>query len=194
MKSKPASRRNVLSMLALAAPAVVAGAVPALAGINLAAGREAVVRAHPTVKADIDPIFAAIEKHRAAYAAFCAAVEAEGVLDEELPYERKRSNYCAGEATIVETDDPRWIEAQHATNATLDAAEGAALDLLEVRATTVAGAAALLAYAAEHVRQGYGWPQDLVDDDHKNRRDWEVYLHEAVADSLKEIDRLQPAA
>lgn len=113
------SRRDVLSILAVAAPAVVAGAVPALAGINPAAG----------VQADIDPIFAAIEKHRTAYAAFYAAVTAEGALDAELPGASKQSNCCSGDLTIVETDDPRWIAAQRATSVTGDAVDDAAVDI-----------------------------------------------------------------
>lgn len=68
--------------------------------------------------------------------------------------------------------------------------------MLHVLPTTLAGAAALLAYAAEHARRGCGWPEDLVDgaetDQSERRHDWEVYLHEAVADALVEIDRLQP--
>src|SRR5437762_823191 len=59
-----------------------------------------------------DPILAAIEKHRAAYAAHGDAVRRNFALEEELPKDRRQSDITVWETKIVETDDPRWIASQ----------------------------------------------------------------------------------
>src|SRR5882757_9087272 len=60
-----------------------------------------------------DPIFEAIEVHKAARVAFENAVSRGSALDEELPSEKTRSYITVWEQTILETDDPRWIDSVH---------------------------------------------------------------------------------
>jgi hypothetical protein len=57
-----------------------------------------------------DPIFEAIEVHKAARLAFENAVSRGSALDEELPGEKTRSWITVWEQSIVEADDPRWID------------------------------------------------------------------------------------
>ena len=88
--SSNTTRRGFLSTAAaLAASAAVANAANALRA---------------------DPIFEAIEVHQAARLAFENAVSRGSALDEELPSEKTRSWITVWEQTIVETDDPRWID------------------------------------------------------------------------------------
>src|SRR5207249_680611 len=79
------------------------------------------------------PILEAIEGHRAAYAAFDAAVRLNGKLDEELSSDRTRSKINQWETTIVKTDDPRWIESQIEWERTSEAETDAAIRLVDVR-------------------------------------------------------------
>lgn len=98
-----------------------------------------------------DPIFVAIERHKAAMEAFGAAVDARGQLDEKLPADKKRSRTESGETTIVDTDDPRWIEAHRQVDSTQEEMDDRAIDLFEIEPTSLQGALALLRYAAEHM-------------------------------------------
>src|SRR6202022_3250168 len=54
-----------------------------------------------------DPIYAAIEAHKAARAAVVPIIDAHQALEGELPKERRRSDVNVWEEKIVETDDPR---------------------------------------------------------------------------------------
>jgi hypothetical protein len=76
-----------------------------------------------------DPIFEAIEVHKAARLAFENAVSRGSALDEELPGEKTRSWITVWEQTIVETDDPRWIDSVREVDRTSDAATDAAYAL-----------------------------------------------------------------
>ena len=78
-----------------------------------------------------DPIIAAIEAHRRAYAETCAAYERRNAVEDEQ---------AAGEAE----SDPQWIAADDAAGEALAAQDDLALKLLETQPTTIAGAAALL--------------------------------------------------
>jgi hypothetical protein len=139
------SRRTLLTTAA-ALPAL---AVPALAS------------------AAPDPIFAAIEVHRQAYAEFEARVRCEFALEDELPMNNRESRIDAYHEKIVETDDPRWVPALRATEEGSDLAELAAIKLLNVDPTTIAGVAALLEYFAEVevVDDGGFWPESVADGD-----------------------------
>ena len=93
-----------------------------------------------------DPIFATIEAHKAAGARFEAACGVECRLEEELPEEARRSSITIWEQNIVETDDPRWIEALKVNHETGNAVDELAWAFVECPPTTAAGVAALLAY------------------------------------------------
>ena len=102
-----------------------------------------------------DPIYAAIDSHRAAHL--------------------RESELCAiaGDMTKMDSGKPA---ADAATSAASDAADDAAVALTNIRPTTLAGIVALLAYIddfncgrvgdSEH----YQWPDELLDDDVKTRR------------------------
>jgi hypothetical protein len=112
----------------------------------------------PALATEADPIFAAIQRHRDAIKAFRDASDRGDCLD--IPVEKRRTHAIAyADYEIVETDDPRWIAAERECIVALVASEEAQDALLEVAPTTVAGAAALLSYAAQRVLDGCEWPE-----------------------------------
>jgi hypothetical protein len=83
-----------------------------------------------------------------------------------------------------------------ARDRTSNAAEDAALAILDTHPTTVAGVVALLTYAADYTKRGAEWPSDLFDEDeieHNPRfpkepgHDWSFYLHRMLAEALPNI-------
>lgn len=85
---------------------------------------------------------------------------------------------------IVETDDPRWILAEREIIRRNDAADAAAIVLIEVRATTLAGTLALLRYAVEAENRDIGaWPDGLVDDEECGHS-WRHFLLRNLMESL----------
>ena len=122
------SRRDLLAGAVTLVPAAGLAAMPALAA------------------QEPDPIFAAIEAHKAAAARFEAAIDREIQLERELPQDAQRSRQWDDNLTLVATDDPRWIEAVKAYSETCNAVDELAWAFVENPPTTAAGAAALLAY------------------------------------------------
>src|SRR4051794_29097833 len=84
-----------------------------------------------------DPIFEAIELHKAARLAFENAVSRGSALEEELPSEKTHSWITVWEQTIVETDDPRWIDSVREVHRTCEAETDAACALASVAPTTM---------------------------------------------------------
>jgi hypothetical protein len=68
-----------------------------------------------------------------------------------------------------------------------DAADDAAMELLSEQTMTYAGAAALLADAAEFVESGNVWPAAPDDDEKSVGRDFSFYLRRNLAEDLAEI-------
>jgi hypothetical protein len=152
------TRRGFLSTAAaLAASAAVANAANALRA---------------------DPIFEAIEVHKAARLAFENAVSRGSALDEELPGEKTRSWITVWEQTIVETDDPRWIDSVREVHRTCDAETDAACALASIAPTTMAGVVGLLQYAIS-VRPEE-WPEGVQSDDDTETRPWHYFLIEML--------------
>jgi hypothetical protein len=69
--------------------------------------------------------------------------------------------------------------------------------MLSVKPTTLAGAAALLNYAADHVAAGYLWPDGLSEVDDENceegppafdRRDWFYFLSRNLAAAIARLE------
>jgi hypothetical protein len=118
-----------------------------------------------------DPILAAIERHKAANAKVVSWVDRYGKLENELPAERWRSDISNEE--IVETDDPRWIEAERELGQAWNAETDAAWALLEVLPTTREGLLTLIEHALSHGEQ---WPED-----------WQVGLLENIAEALPQL-------
>jgi hypothetical protein len=123
------SRRAVLAGIATA---------PALAGPALALGSSV----------GPDPIFAKIDRHRIAMATHFAASEAQDAMEERW-FDAVHATDC----------DPRYAEAKEKSCETSDAEIEAAWELVAEPPTTIAGAAALAAYALEYHRD-YLWPND----------------------------------
>src|SRR5882757_677643 len=160
--SSNTTRRGFLSTAAAAAAATAAVAIPADTAHALRA----------------DPIFAAIEVHKAAHLAFENAVSRGSALDEELPGEKTRSWITVWEQTIVETDDPRWIDSVREVHRTSDAETDAACALASIAPTTMAGVVGLLQYAIS-VRPEE-WPEGVQSDDDTETRPWHTFLIEML--------------
>jgi hypothetical protein len=134
-----------------------------------------------------DPIFAAIEAHKAARATWIEWVYRHSDLEEELPQEKCKSWADMYEEKIFEMDDPRWIECERAVVRTMNAEIDAAVVLVDVRPTTQAGICALLQYAHASDTDGEAWPRELQSDDGKITRPWEYFLIESVAGALAKL-------
>ncbi|MEA2954297.1 MAG: hypothetical protein QOJ96_3817 [Alphaproteobacteria bacterium] len=125
-----------------------------------------------------DPIFEAIEVHKAARLAFENAVSRGSALEQELPREKTRSWIAVWEEEIVETDDPRWIDSVREVNRACDAATDAAYALTNVAPTTMAGVVGLLQYVIS-VRPEE-WPEGVQSDDDTATRPWHTFLIEML--------------
>jgi hypothetical protein len=125
-----------------------------------------------------DPIFEAIELHKAARLAFENAVSRGCALEEELPSEKTRSWITVWDQTIIETDDPRWIDSVREIDRTSDAATYAAWALAGIAPTTMAGVVRLLQYAISiHPEE---WPDELQSDDDTGTRPWHYFMIEML--------------
>ena len=111
-----------------------------------------------------DPIYAAIEHHRAAWDAFATMIK-----------------------TAISDDDPRIEIAS-------DEEEEAAIAILGVTPLTIPGVIALLKHAAEHEKSGNTWPCGLSDSEDEGDRfgaryghSWSYFLHRDLAKALASI-------
>jgi hypothetical protein len=142
--------------------------------VGIAAGSTALALANPVLAAANDPVFAAIEVHKAARLAFENAVSRGSALDEELPREKTRSWITVWEEEIVETDDPRWIDSVREVNRTSDAAYA----LANVAPITMAGVVSLLQYAISFPPEE--WPEGVQSDEDTETRPWHTFLIEML--------------
>ena len=126
-----------------------------------------------------DPIFEAIDVHKAARLAFENAVSRGCALEQELPREKTRSWITAWEEEIVETDDPRWIDSVREVHRTSEATTDAAYALANVAPTTMAGVVGLLQYAISFPPEE--WPEGVESDDDTEARPWHYFLIETLA-------------
>jgi hypothetical protein len=126
-----------------------------------------------------DPIFEAIEVHKAARLAFENAVSRGCALEVELPSEKTRSWITVWEQTIIETDDPRWIDSVREIDRTSDAATDAAWALARIAPTTMAGVVRLLQYTISI--QPEEWPDELQSDDDTGTWPWHYFMIEMLA-------------
>jgi len=155
---------------------------------TVAGGATILAMPTPIIAHGLDPIFAAIENHKAVRAAWIATVGRNFALEEELPSDRCRSHcYCDGEERILETDDPRWIESEREVIRTSEAESEAAVELVNVLPTTRAGVIALMQYANANDTDGEAWPPELISDDGTKIRSWQYFLIENVAAALTNI-------
>ena len=139
-----------------------------------------------------DPIIAAIEAHRRAYAETCGAYERRSAVEDELVAEVR---VPVGEAE----NDLQWIAANDAAGEALAVQDALAVKLLETQPTTIAGAAALLTYYVDVVTttqpevvfpelDGNGWPFESKSID-EPRRDFVYFIVRNLAAALSNMAR-----
>ena len=155
----PTSRRRFLSTAA-----------------TLAAGGAALGLAIPPALATDDPIFAAIEQHKAAFARVIAAIDVEQAAEAATPNGMRKT-------------DERYLEAREAVSAAWEAEGDAAIELLNVYPTTMAGVMALLKYSISADRDGETWPRHLLSDDGKTGGSWHHFLIQNLTEILPGILR-----
>ena len=163
--------------------------------VSVASVSAAAAVAPPTLAAGAqpsDPIFAAIEKHRAAWRAYEAACNDQSRLEESLPKAQTRWHPRREELSTPPPDGahPDWVRVVSADWAAWDAHLDATLAMIDVAPTTIAGAIALLRYFHDFVIAGGEWPADFVDDvddPDAEARPCSWFLHRHVADALTEI-------
>jgi hypothetical protein len=144
----------------------------------LAASAAVAVPANAADASTPDPIFEAIEVHKAARLAFDNAVRRGSALEQELPREKTRSWITVWEEEIVETDDPRWIDSIREVNRASEAATDAAYALANVAPTTMAGVVELLQYAISFPPEE--WPEGVESDEDTETRPWHTFLIEML--------------
>jgi hypothetical protein len=142
----------------------------------------------PPAEAPIDPIFAAIEAHKAAHAEWAGWLHRICDLEDELAAEKRRTFLTSRHQVVAETDDPRWVEAQHEQYRTCVAETDAAIRLLEVIPTTKSGVCALLNHAIAYDADGEGWPRDVyaMEGEREISRSWQQLLIKNLAAALLE--------
>jgi hypothetical protein len=172
----------IMSSRNLSRRALTAG-VPALA---VAAALPQPAAALPTAP---DPIFAAIESHRQAYAELVRVLAWRTQFEEGAGV--RRWWYSQGGRAAPAGTDATNVDVEMAVNDASDAAEDAAFFLLEMLPSTAAGAAALLRYSAKCAEaEPDFWPDRIVYDDADEESDgvdWHVALAHHVADALEAI-------
>jgi hypothetical protein len=131
-----------------------------------------------------DPIHALIEQHRAAYAAWSAAVATECRLEEEISMDLRRTCRTQWDETIVETDDPRWIASEKHYRQTWNQQDAIAWEIATVPANTLAGIVALMTYVVEceHQYDIEFWPQLQIENNHNDT--WLCVFHRNLAGAL----------
>jgi hypothetical protein len=144
----------------------------------LAASAAVAIPANAANASTPDPIFEAIEVHKAARLAFENAVSRGCALEQELPRGKTRSWITVWEEEIVETEDRRWIDSIREVNRTSEAETDAAYALANVAPTTMAEVVGLLQYAIS-VRPEQ-WPEGVQSDDDTETRPWHTFLIEML--------------
>jgi hypothetical protein len=132
-------RTFLVQAAAVGAGAATLGAALPLPGSAVSAGQAP------------DPILDAIQAHKAAYAAYGAAIDQE-----------------------VDDDDESTLRASME-------ADRIAIELLSIVPTTAAGLIAIVEYAVTHDVDGAHWPEGLEDEDTLGRpRSWQHFLLQNV--------------
>jgi hypothetical protein len=107
-----------------------------------------------------------------------------GAFSRRHPGRKKRSSSFGWELTIVETDDPRWIDFTKGLVRLSQGADEIAGELVSAPNLSLVGAVALLTYAIEHAGTGYVWPE-VMEDGEGTLGSWSSFLHRAVLSTLK---------
>jgi hypothetical protein len=142
---------------------------------TLAAGSAALGLEIPPALATNDPIFVAIAAHRAAFARVISAIDVEQAVEASIPAGMRLQTYKT---------DERWLESGKAVSAAWDAEGDAAIELINVHPTTMAGVMALLDYAISADTDGETWPQDLLSGDDETGGTWHQFLIQNLTEIL----------
>lgn len=134
-----------------------------------------------------DPIFAAIEDHKAALVAFNQALSVHSELEVALPKNQRQTRVNVWGASIDSTDSVSWIESEQAVDRLGIAETDAACVLVSIPPTTMAGVIALLQYANSADTDGELWPRDLLSDEGGKSRSWHHFLIEIVSQALTDL-------
>ena len=126
-----------------------------------------VASASAIARVKIDPIFAAIEKHREAWQAFAGAASAAGDLQEELVNRGEHSN-----------ENAAYVDAQARADALGEVAEELKEALLETKPATLAGALAVIRYINGY---NHGHYHDLFEDE-----EYATFLT-TIGDTIQEV-------
>jgi hypothetical protein len=154
--------------------------VAAAAGVPVAAA--ASLPASAFAAAPDQKTLAAIAAHRAAYEALDAACLALSALERRIPEALRQGQFDDEIGTGAgANDDPRWTAGNKAYQAAAEAETAAAWALAHLKPTTLAGAVALLRYAAESAARGE-WP-DLPETE-EDDADWYDTFHASLAGAL----------
>jgi hypothetical protein len=130
-----------------------------------------------------DPVHAAIAAHKAAYVRLDQACSDLSRLERDIPKDRRQEWFDEDrEKGIGLNDDPRWTAALAANRAAFDAEMQAAWVLAHARPASLAGAAALLRYAAEYEDEGSEWPSEPETED--GEEEWMITFHQNLAVAL----------
>ena len=131
----------------------------------------------PSASAGADPIFAAIEVHKAARVRVYAAIDANNLIETQI--------IGAGKRLRDSKDNPEYVCCENALDVAHDAETDAACALVNILPTTIAGVIALLSYAHSSDTDGEGWPELATDDGPKARtRSWQFFLIQNLAEIL----------
>jgi hypothetical protein len=131
-----------------------------------------------------DPVFALVAAHKAAFARLDRACRHVSRLEGGIPKERREEWFDEDrEQGIGASDDPRWTAALAAQRAAFDAEAQAAWALARARPNGIAGAAALLRYAAEYEEESCEWPS--VPETEDGEEEWTIVFHHNLAAALE---------
>jgi hypothetical protein len=139
---------------------------------------------------DPDPIFAAIEAHKKAYAELSALLDRHSDLEERLAAEVEHLRHDPPERyrqlKALQAATPEWTASERELDIFHAAETEAVCGMIEVRPSTLAGAAALMRYVVEQERIGNEWPTGLEDAETGfDNEDWVTFLHRNVAETIE---------
>jgi hypothetical protein len=141
-----------------------------------------------TAPTTLDPIFAAIDSHRAAYDRMSEVLVRQERLESEIPEGKQLSKYYAYELEIVDTDAPEWISFTRDLAAASDAETQAGIDLVSVEGLTPSGARALIDYVIWREKRGDTWPDcHIINQSGKEEGDWYQFLLRRLSDVLATV-------
>lgn len=130
------------------------------------------------------PIHAAIEAHKAAWAALGMQVDNTDILEAVLPRERRKVyGDREDDHQLSQTDDPRWTAHQEALSAANARVDDCAIALLLLEPTTIADLVVLVTYISDaETRGANSWPD--VEEEGMRFATWDKCFHRQIKAAL----------